>query len=224
MLVIAVFVLIFKLFVIGKPADATFLNNITCTYDHATDSLTVEGYAPNLNISKVWYRPSRQEDNTLYISINEAESLPFLSETHDFSITIPEAKGKDIYLTSLDYDKVCVYSWRDDHYALVEAKRQSIYQQFSSLNPETDILSCQPGIQLKDGKEGLLFTLNYLTREHTFCWFIDQHITTDGELNPSGMEFWVSLDESLKVLIHDYQNGIWTVDDSLIEKRRPEAE
>lgn len=211
----AVFSVFLMLFVIGEPAGTSWIDAVSCVYDEASDSLTVSGRAANLNIRKVVWEVSDQDSTDIHVLVYEAEALPFTSETHDFSITIPDIRGRNVSLACPNYDRMQIYSWTDDHYELVEDLKEKIYQKVASLNSETDILYCRPEIQEKDGSEWIAFSVDHVTGEDASWWYYGDRMVTDGDLEPAGYEVWVTLEEPHEIWIYNYTNGTFQRNDSM---------
>ena len=211
------------LFVIGNPVGTHWIDQVSCTYDEETDCLTIQGHAQNVNIQKVVWEKDNEEDALINVLIYETEALPFTSETHDFTLTIPDAKGMDVCLACPKYDRSSIYSWNTDHYELILQMEEAICQAVPSMNPDTTPLSCASGIDLYDGQEGLTFYLHYVIGEGAVWWSWNDSIVTDGDLEPADFEIWVSLEEPHTVHFFDYQTGEWTDDASIVEERRPKT-
>lgn len=209
------------LFVIGSPVGTSWIDHISCIYDEETDSLNIQGHAQNVNISKVIWEKDSENETLINVLVYETEALPFTSETHDFTLTIPDAKGMDVCLACPKYDRSSIYSWKKDHYELVQHMEEAIFQTAPSLDPDTAPLSCASGISLYNGQEGLIFHLDYVIGEGTVFWVWNDSIITDGDLEPADFEIWVSLKEPHEVHFFDYQTGTWTDDASIVEERRP---
>lgn len=192
-------------FVIGKPASTHLLDSISCTYDNASGSLTIEGRAENLNICKVVWETDSEEDFLINVLVYERASLPFVSETHDFALTIPDAEGYDVCIACPNYDRTKIYSWRNDHYKQIDQMEEAIFCEFPSLNPEKDILSCRPGIHTANNMNWLVFSVDHLIGENASWWYWGDKLVTDGELEPAGYDIWVSLEQPYQIQI-EYWN------------------
>ena len=211
------------LFVIGNPVGTHWIDQVSCTYDEKTDCLTIQGHAQNVNIQKVVWEKDSEEDTLINVLVYETEALPFTSETHDFTLTIPDAKGMDVCLACPKYDRSTIYSWKTDHYELILQMEEAIRKTVSSMDPDKSALSCASGIDLYDGQEGLTFYLDYIVGDGAVWWSWNDTIVTDGDLEPADFEIWVSLKEPHTVHFFDYRTGEWTDDPSIVEERRPEA-
>ncbi len=210
-----------SVFLIGRPAATTMLDTISCSYDASTGSVTVNGHADNLNISRIKWETDSEDDSIVNLLVYETEELPFLSPRHDFTVTIPDMKGRDLYLACPDYDRFSIYSWNSDHYETVEQLKDEIYRRIPALDKERDILHYINGINTVNGTEGLTFLLDYLLGEDASYWFWNNQLTTDGELEPAEFDIWISLEEPYQIMIFDYRTGEWTEDYSIVEKQRP---
>lgn len=208
-------------FIIGRPAATIGVDTISCVYNSAAGSVTVNGHGDNLNISRIEWAPDSQDDNIINLLIYETEELPFLNPRHDFTATIPDMKGRELYLACPDYDRLKIYSWTNDHYEKVDQLTNEIYRRIPALDKKRDILYYSKGIDAVNGTEGLIFQLDYLLGEDASYWFWDDRLTTDGELEPADFEIWISLEEPYQIMIFDYRTGEWTEDYSIVEKRRP---
>ena len=200
------------LFVIGKPAGTSWIDFASCSYDEETDSLTIQGHAGNLNIQKVLWEEDDSENTLINVLVYETEALPFTAETHDFTITIPDIKGRDVCLACPNYDRTRIYSWRDDHYELIEQMEEAIRREIDTFDPERNILYCYPYIYDKDGRKWPTFHADRVTGENASWWYWGDRIVTDGDLEPTGYEIWVSLSEPRQILFYDYRNGEWIGD------------
>lgn len=210
----AVFCGFCMLFLIGRPAGTSWIDAVSCSYDEENDSLTVSGHANNLNIQKVVWENNDQDNDNINVLVYEVESLPFLSETHDFSITIPDIRGRNVYLACPNYDRFPIYNWENDHYQLVEEMKEMIYQQVASLDKESYILYFHP-IEEKDGRDWMVFSIDHVVGEGAAWWYYGDRMVTDGDLEPVGSEVWVTLDEPHEVWIYDYTAGTFQRNDSM---------
>lgn len=208
------------LFVIGKPAGTSWIDSVSCSYDNSTDSLTIQGHAQNLNIRKVLWEEDASDETMINILVYEAEALPFTSETHDFTITVPGIKGRDVCLACPNYDRSRIYSWRDDHYELIEQMEEAIRREIGTFDPERNLLTCYPRIYDKDGRKWLTFHVDCVTGENASWWHWGDKIVTDGDLEPTGYEIWVSLSEPRRILFYDYRNGEWIDDPDSMDMTR----
>lgn len=209
-----------SLFVIGRPVYPGA--ECSTVFDEGSESLTIEGTLENCNIGRVKWKRDEQDENIIYLLLYETSVFPFTPKKNDFSITIPNVKGCEVYQARPDYERTLIYSWEKEHYEKVEQLKEEIYRRIPALAEETDILDYNRGIDRVDGSEGLSFYVDYLLGENVSCWDWNDMLTTDGYLKSADFEIWISLDEPYRILIYDYRTGQWTEDYSIIEERRPD--
>lgn len=213
-LVIGVFL---KVYVVGSLLEQGAVMIPSVVYDEETDSLTVKGsmmYA-GYRISRVEWRENPSIGARVDLFVYAAETLPFEKEQLDFSITIPEMKGKVLYIVGSNYDNFRIYDWNNDHIGLLSELEEEIY---TCVNPdwdrETVLLSPVQGLQIVDGVEGIEYGVTFLSGDEPGYWKIGYTIITHGDIAEAGYHIWISLEEPHQILIYDFSTG---------EYRRPET-
>ncbi|MCM1124354.1 MAG: zf-HC2 domain-containing protein [Eubacterium sp.] len=211
-----------KVYVIGKPLETGYLSIPDTIYDEETGRLTVNGKINlySFHVSKVTWEEDENDSNVVNIVVYHAETLPFLQDQTDYSITIPDVKGKQVYLACPKYDRREIYDWRISHGEEVERLKTEIYGRIAELNSRTDALSCQRGITTVEGMEGICFSVDFIRGENSSYWWFNDMLTTDGEMEPADFEIWISLEEPHVIRVYDYQTGGYTDDFSIISDRK----
>lgn len=221
-LFIFLLVAVLKIFVIGKPLETGYMSISDIAYDEETGQLTVNGKINlySFHVSKVVWEEDKNDTNVVNVIVYYAETAPFAKDKTDFSVIIPNVKGKTVYLACPEYDRKEIYDWRTYHYEEVENLKKQIYSKVPELNEKTDALSCGQGITTVEGIEGIRFNVDFIYGEDASYWWFNGMLTTDGELAPADFEIWISLEEPHKILIYDYQTGKYMDDFSMILNRR----
>lgn len=157
-----------KIYVFGSILGVGYMNCSNYTYYEETDSLTLEMevFQAVSHISHVSWKENSKEENRIDVSVYLAEALPFQKEEKQFSITIPNVKGKKVYLVGGDYEQQEVYNWYKDHNELFLEIQQEIYQRIPQLNIEKNPLRWGYGIETVDGIEGVRFCVDYIVGEN----------------------------------------------------------
>lgn len=212
--VISVFL---KVYVVGSLLEQGAVMIPSVEYDEETDSLTVKGsmmYA-GCRISRVEWKENPSIGARVDLFVYAAETLPFEKEQQDFSITIPDMKGKVLYIVGSDYDNLRIYDWNNDHIGLLSALEEEIY---TRVNPDWDrekvLLSPVQGLQIVDGVEGIEYGVTFLSGDEPGYWKLGYMIVTHGDIAEAGYQIWISLEEPHQILIHDFSTG---------EYQRPET-
>lgn len=211
-----------KIYVIGKPLETGHISVLDTIYDEETGQLAVNGEI-NLHffrVSKVAWKEDEYDPSVVNVIVYHAETLPFLQDQTDFSVTIPDVKGKRVYLACPEYDRMEIYDWQKVHAEEVDSLKAEIYAKIPELDEETDALSCQPGIATVGGAEGICFSVDFIYGENASYWWYDDALITDGEVEPADYEIWISLTEPHIIRIHDDQTGEYTDDFSIISDRK----
>lgn len=218
-LVLAAFVIgvFLKVYVVGSLLEQGAVMIPSVVYDEETDSLTVKGsmtYA-GYRISRVEWRENPSIGARVDLFVYAAETLPFEKEQTDFSITIPDMKGKVLYIVGSDYDNFRVYDWNNDHIGLLSELEEEIY---TRVNPGWDrekvLLSPVQGLQIVDGVEGIEYGVTFLSGDEPGYWKLGYMIVTHGDIAEAGYHIWISLEEPHQILIYDFSTG---------EYQRPET-
>lgn len=199
------------LFVIGRPVSTSQLGITDVVYHEDSDSLVIDGYIDNsyASVGKVILEQSGENTNALNVIVYGVEPFPG-SRKENFTVTVPGAKGKKIYLACPDYDRVELYNWKNDHYELMDALEEEIYRRVPQLDRKKDILNYGGGIQVLDGVEGVSYGVEHLLGEDVTLWRFNDQLITDGELEPAGFDVWISLEEPHQILFYDYETGKWS--------------
>lgn len=215
-----------KIYVIGKPLGTGSMSIPDVVYDEETGQLTVNGKINlySFHVSKVVWEEDENDPNIVNVIVYYAETIPFAKDKTDFSVVIPNVKGKKVYLACPEYDRMEIYDWRTHHYEEVENLKNEIYSKISELDEKTDALNCMKGITTVEGIEGISFNVDFIYGEDASYWWFNGMLTTYGELAPADFEIWISLEEPHKILIYDYQTGEYIDDFSIISNRRPAEE
>ncbi len=204
-----------KYFVIGEPLTPGDISISEISYDEEAETLSVSG-TMNLaltRITRVIWETDEADNNAVNILIYAADTLPCQQEKRDFTITIPDMKGKKAYLARPKYDRLQIYHWQSDHYKELAALEEEIYTHFPQLDRTKDVLTCSLGIEIVDGMEGLLYSVETVVGENAaFWWSPDGKLTTDGDLEPRDFDIWISLDTPRRILLFDYKTGAYTED------------
>ena len=211
-----------KIYVIGKPLGTGYMSIPDTIYDEETGQLTVNG---NINlysfhVSKVVWEEDENNPNIVNVIVYYAETIPFAKDKTDFSVVIPNIKGKKVYLACPEYDRMEIYDWRTHHYEEVENLKNEIYSKIPELDEKADVLNCMQGITTVEGVEGIRFSVDFIYGEDASYWWFNGMLTTDGELEPADFEIWISLKDPHKILIYDYQTGEYIDDFSIISNRK----
>ena len=160
-LVIGVFL---KVYVVGSLLEQGAVRITSAEYDEATDSLTVNGYMTyaGCRISRVVWKENPSTGARVDLFVYAAETLPFGEEEQEFSVTIPDMKGKVLYIVGSDYDNFRIYDWQNDHIGLMSELEDEIYER---VNPGWDrekvLLSPIQGLDIVDGMEGISYGVTF---------------------------------------------------------------
>lgn len=190
-LIIGVF---FKIYVWGSLLEDHMVYTTGFEYDEQTDSLTVTGCMdidPG-HVSRVVWRRNPSQWNRVDLFVYAAENLPFGTKERDFSVTIPDMKGKIICTVGCDYDYTKVYDWQNDHYELMMELEQTIREHFDWDENRVMLMPVQ-GIYTVDGAEGIEYSVFFLTSEEGYYYTINDTYVTSGDVEDAGY-VWISLD------------------------------
>ena len=93
---------------IGELLSSHEVNATDISYDEKTESLTISGTInlSSYHISRVVWEESKEEADVVHVLVYGAETLPFRQKKTDFTISIPNMKGKTAYLASPEYDRL----------------------------------------------------------------------------------------------------------------------
>lgn len=201
-----------RFYLFGAPLPTHAIHPQEVTYDEATESLTIKG---NLNtaftrISRITYEESKENPNDVNILIYGAETLPFWKGSQNFSITIPNMKGKTAYLACPDYDQLKIYSWSHAHYDLVAELEEEIYSRIPGLDKKKDILTPYEGIDTVDEMDGMRYSVETAASEDAAFWWMNGQLFTYGEFENQSFDIWISLEKPYEIRFLDYQTGDYT--------------
>lgn len=212
-----------KIYVIGTPLGTGYMSISDTAYNEETGQLTVNGKINlySFHVSKVVWEEDKNDPNIVNVIVYYAETIPFAKNKTDFSVVIPNIKGKKVYLACPEYDRREIYDWQTYHYEEIENLKKEIYSKIPELNEKTDALNCMQGITTVEGIEGISFYVDFIYGKDASYWWFNDMLTTDGEFVPADFEIWISLKEPYKILIYDYQIGEYIDDFSIISNRRP---
>lgn len=209
LLVVVLLTFFIHIFVAGEPLSTSEISADEVVYNEETGCLEIKGTI-NLaatHISRVVWEESEEEENAVNVLVYGAESLPFRKDKREFTITIPNMKGKKAYLACPDYDQFQIYNWKYGHYDELDELEDEIYNHFPQLDRARDVLSYMGGVDTVNGKEGVSFWVDSVVGEDaTFWWFNDQ-LVTDGDLEGKHFDVWISLEQPREILVYDYKTG-----------------
>lgn len=210
-----------RIYVLGTPVSTEAISLEDISYEEEMDTLGVNGKVnwAGYRISKVTWEADEENDSQINILVYGAETLPFQQEQTDWSVSIPDMKGKTAYLACPPYDRWQIYDWRQDHYEIMAELEDQIYEQLPGLDREKDALFCVEGIETVEGTDGILFGVESIVGEGAVYWWSGDQLYTDGELESKDYYIWISLEEPCRILIHDLRTGEYTEDVSIIEGR-----
>lgn len=210
-------VIFLKVYVVGSLLEQSAVMVSSVEYDEETDSLTVKGYMTysGYRISRVVWKENPSTGARVDLFVYAAETLPFEKEQLNFSITIPDMKGKVLYIVGSDYDNFKIYDWNNDHISLLSELEEEICTRVNAgWDREKVLLSPVQGLQTVDGVEGIEYGVTFLSGDDPGYWKLGYTIVTHGDMEEAGYHIWVSLEEPHQILVHDFSTG---------EYRRPET-
>lgn len=211
-------VIFLKVYVVGSLLEQGAVMISSVEYDEETDSLTAKGYMTyaGYRISRVEWKENPSIGARVDLFVYAAETLPFEKEQQDFSITIPDMKGKVLYIVGSNYDNLRIYDWNNDHIGLLSELEEEIY---TRVNPDWDrdkvLLSPVQGLQVVDGVEGIEYGVTFLSGDEPGYWKLGYMIVTHGDIAEAGYNIWVSLEEPHQILVHDFNTGKYTRPETL---------
>lgn len=207
-----------KVFVIGELLSSHEVNATDISYDEKTESLTISGTInlSSYHISRVVWEESKEEADVVHVLVYGAETLPFHQKKTDFTVSIPNMKGKTAYLASPEYDRLEVYSWENDHYQKLAELEDEIYSRLPELDKDKDALSYISGIEYVNGIEGICYYVDTVVGENASYWRFNNQLITDCDFEPQNFAVWISLDKPYQILIYNLETGEYTEDYSII--------
>lgn len=201
-----------KIYVVGSLVERSAVLTSGLQYDEETDSLTVNGYLPysGSRISRVVWKENPGSDSRVDLFVYAAETLPFQKEKTDFTITIPDMKGKEVYIVGSDYDQFKIYDWNNDHISLMSELEQEIFARVDfDWEQEKVLLAPVQGLKVVDGVEGILYGVTFLSGEDAGYWKLGYMTITQGEIEEADFSVWISLEEPHQIRIYDFKTGTY---------------
>lgn len=202
-----------KVFVLGTLLRKSVVLTSDLQYDDQTDCLTVNGYITyaGCRISRVVWKENSSTGDRIDLFVYAAETLPFEKDQKDFSVTIPNMKGKEVYIVGSDYDQCKIYDWQNDHIELMSELEQEIYERVNPDWSEEKVwLSPVQGIHMVDGAEGILYGVSFMAGDDAWYWKLGYTTVTHGEIEDADYDIWISLEEPHRIRIYDYETGTYT--------------
>lgn len=209
-----------KVFVIGECLPTHEVNATDISYDEETGYLTIRGMIDrsSCRVSRVVWQESEDEADVVNVLVYGAETLPFQQDKTDFTLSIPDMKGKKAYLACPDYDRLELYSWEHGHYEKMAELENEIYNRLPELDREKNALSYISGIEYVNGIEGIWYYVDTVIGENATYWRFNGQLVTDGDFEPQDFAIWISLDRPYQILIYDFGTGEYTEDFSLVNR------
>ncbi len=209
-----------KIFVTGSPLSTSEISADELLYDEETDCLVINGTVnlASCRVTRIVWEENEDDRNAVNVLVYGAETLPFQSSTEEFTVSIPDMKGKKAYFACPDYDREEIYNWEHYHNEKVADLENEIYSRFFELDRNKDALNYIGGIESVNGTEGVCFSVNSVIGENASYWTFNDQLITDGEFESRNFDIWISLDEPYQIFIYDYQTGKYTDDYSIINR------
>lgn len=208
-----------KIYVFGSVTSSFDFQNMKYFYDKDENDLVLSGSLNHGRVSRVEWKDSAEEANTIYVMVYGAETLPFLQGTKEFSVTIPDVKGKTVYLAGAEYNRYEVYNWEHDQYEILWELEQEIYRDYPEFDytkgTKTDkyIINYSGGTEIVDGREGIQYGVERIRSvddEEVWVQRYGDQIVTNGEIEPLGFEIWISLEEPHQIRFLNYETGVYS--------------
>lgn len=207
LLVIGVF---FKVYIIGNLTEAHIVRVTDFSYNEQTDNLTLTGVIDSSveRITRVEWKENPSIAERIDLFVYAAETLPYGKEKKEFSIIIPNMKGKVIYVVGSDYDQYKIYDWRNDHISLMSELEEEIYKRVNTdWNYDNVLLNPAKGIRTIDGMEGITFSATMLTGEDAYYWRVDETVVLHGDFEEADYDIWISLEKPYQIRLVYYGTG-----------------
>lgn len=215
--VLSLFIL---LFVFGEPVPTHALSAGEISYDEETGCLTITGSVnwASCRVSHVSWEQSKEDPDAVNVIVYAVDTLPFWQDRTDFTVTIPDMKGKKACFARPEYDLFEVYNWKYGHYDELAQLEDEIYREFPELDRTKDALSYFSGITTVDGKEGIRFCVSSVVGEGATYWWFNDSLCTDGEFDDKDYDIWISLEEPRQIYVFDYTTGQYTEDHTALTR------
>lgn len=212
-------VIFLKVFVIGEPLSTHNITADNLSYDEETGSLVIEGTIEMVDcrVSRVVWKTSEENVDSVNILVYGAEPLPFGRANRDFTITIPDMKGKTAYFACPDYDQREVYNWKHHHYEKLAEMENEIYDRFPELDRSRDALIYFSGIESVNFADGILYSVESVVGENATFWKFNDQLITDGDFETRDFGIWISLEKPYQILVYDSMTGEYTDDYSIVD-------
>ena len=209
-----------KIFVTGSPLSTHEISADELLYNEETDCLVINGTVnlASCRVARIVWEESEDDHNAVNVLVYGAETLPFQSSKEEFTVSIPNMKGKKAYFACPDYDREEIYNWKHYHNEKLADLENEIYSRLFELDRNKDALNYIGGIESVNGTEGVCFSVTSVIGENASYWTFNDQLITDGEFESRNFDIWISLDEPYQIFIYDYQTGKYTDDHSIINR------
>jgi Predicted integral membrane protein len=207
MIVIGIFL---KVYVIGSLLDAHIVRVTDFQYDEQTDNLMLSGVIDTSveRITRVKWKENPSINGRIDLFVYAAETLPYGQEKKEFSITIPNMKGKVVYVVGADYDQFKAYNWHNDHISLISELEEEICRRVdANWNQDNVLLNPVRGIRTIDGIEGIEFSVTLLTGEDAYYWRVNDTVVLHGDFEEAEYCIWISLEKPYQIHLLYYGGG-----------------
>ena len=207
-LIVGVFL---KVYVIGSLPWSASMWVESAQYDEETQSLTLKGTvnSAGTRVTRVEWKESASTGGRVDVFVYAAETLPFGREKREFSITIPDMKGKNAYLVGSDYDTLKAYNWNSDHYELMYSLEEELYRRIPEWTREKVVLSPVQGITVLDGVEGIEYSAMFLLGEDAYWQRFGDQVITYGDIGEAYEYVWISLEEPHEIRRYEREKEAW---------------
>ncbi|MDE6056289.1 MAG: zf-HC2 domain-containing protein [Lachnospiraceae bacterium] len=208
-LIIGVFL---KVYVVGRMLEQSAVMTSGFQYDEQSDTLTIKGYITYAGerISRVTWKENPSTGDRIDLFVYAAETLPFEKDKKDFSITIPNMKGKVVYIVGSDYDQWKIYDWQHAHIELMRELEQEIYERVDpGWNEEKVLLSPVQGLHIVDGMEGIMYSVTFFEGDDAGYQKLGYTIIMYGEMEDADFYIWISLEEPRQIRLYEYETGTY---------------
>lgn len=219
LLILLLLTIFLKIFVIGEPLSTHHITVTNLSYDEETGNLVINGMVnmDDYRVNRVVWKESAEDANAVNVIVYGADTLPFGQAKQDFTITIPDMKGKKAYFACPNYDQREVYNWKHYHYEKLIEMEEEIYSRFSNLDRSKDALIYSGGIESVNDVDGILFGVESVIGENATFWTFDDQLITDGDFESRDFRIWISLKKPYEILLYDSSTGEYTDDYSIID-------